>query len=377
MIGVRAFLADLEEILSKKWGEKIEIMRYEEIAKRKSTVARIYFPEHETIPQSLVVRHIPLEKYPAKVSEDWHSKFRNDYIAYTLFSKANTPLECCPKCLITDTRGVIIMEDIGTQSETLQLDKGVIQKIAVSLANLHCATTEGYQDFEKTKKEYGFVNSIPQYEYAYTEEDNVDCVYRERFHLGVQEIERWCSLFGVKLGEFFTETIKKIETKIKNPGQFLSYIHDNITDKKHVLLNEEKAFFIDFNKGVFAHSLLDLAQILVGKFERNKKENVFFLNNPVFPLEIIKEYRKAYESKREIQFEDAFWQEELSGALIYRTLIQIGRLRKITDGNCELKGTIQQHLQAILQNLEILLKENDSHQNVVDVFKQLTQQAQV
>ncbi|MDP4146692.1 MAG: hypothetical protein Q8936_19810 [Bacillota bacterium] len=358
-------LKDITEAICRYFDKDIRINEYIKLSERLATVARVKVEGDGQIPSSVIVKHEILKLYPASGAGELTQEFLEEMLAYKFLHTHAKQFHLIPKVYSFEFYGLAVLEDINpTGIQHIDTLEVIIRDLSHTLAGLHASTIGKYDIYEAMREECMLPSMIMD------KRRNSLSSYSTRLRLAVDMLKDYCSIMGVMIPKAFDVMINEIEMDITNPGNFYGLIHDDLANGRQVVRREEKLYLIDFENSKYSHILLDICKPLAGKYEIDLNTGYYFLNNPAFPIEFLYRYRSQLEKFMGRNYSDIEWQKQFSSALIYHSLVLIGKMLQVSK-DAQLIGNIPSHLIAIIGRMLYLLKGNDVHRSLLNTFEEL------
>lgn len=362
MLSDKTISPEIEDRLRKILQETIEISSSKILSfKQDIIVARLNLKNNRLNLSSLIIKYIdPLWRSNPK------SKvlFLQEYLNYKFLSELEDSFSLYPKLIGADEE-TLILEDLGTNTCGDISQESDWSSIARTLAMLHSALINQHPLYTKLKKSIQlFEVDTPRYSQEH---------YNLCFDLGVQNILEYCEIFNIETIKL-EQHIKQVKYQINNPGELSSFIHSDLTGMRQLIYKQGKSYLLDFEHGKYSHIALDIAIMMVGKFELNVELDVWGLNFPDYPPNFANIYRQQLKELGVIKLDDRLWRKSFSAALIYCTFRTLGALlqkfRYLPE--MSLLYSYTSNLNLLFSRLLILLEGNNSHRELKEVFQQLT-----
>jgi hypothetical protein len=111
---------------------------------------------------------------------------------------------------------------------------------------------------------------------------------------------------------------------------------------------------LDFENARYAHALLDIAKVLVGKFERDLDTREMVYQCPGFDPSLADHYRVALTDAGGPAVDDSVFATALTDAVTYTLLVQLGHLVELT-GRTVVRGGLLGNLGELLARVDAVL----------------------
>lgn len=273
--------------------------------------------------------------------------FLEEMVNYLFLSGLHDKFTYFPKLYLhNDT--LIVLQDLGPDSYEYSTMDECANRLAETLVTLHIATfgREGYH--KQLRKEIGL--STVDLRVWSKDEQNIF------FELG---LEYMTQIMSIKDCE---EMFLKAKHQVNNPGVFSAFIHDDLSARRQTVSDDHHLYLVDFETGKYAHCLLDIVKPILGKVERKRKLNRYFLNNPSFPWEFTEMYKKKLFSRMEGFVNESIWEDHLQSCFIYITIANIGvalRAHELMPALTNFNDIVNE----IVFRLVPILKKRDTDEN--------------
>ncbi|AFZ26122.1 aminoglycoside phosphotransferase [Cylindrospermum stagnale PCC 7417] len=354
--------AEIKTQLSKILGQNIQIFSCEPL-----NVGATYWVDRIKLEgtrqnfTSLIVKYVnPTNLNFNNEQIETKAEYIEERFNYIFLSKIRDFFPLFPK-LIAEDQNLLILEDLGESEYSEPPDQSILKNLATVVAKLHAATANQYPLFQQMRKEAN-LDDIDRRMYS---KDYYDIL----FATGAIQINWYCDFLNIKR-QNYEILINQIQDTISNPEVFHAFIHHDLVSPRQFVYVKNQVYLIDFEHAQYSHAFLDIAKILVGSIEWNRKEEVYFINHPNFPREILDIYRLEYSKYREIEFDDKVWEMNLSSALIHSTLSVLGELFKIPS-DLKPRESIEANIKLLIDRLIYLLEGNDYHQELKEILNTL------
>lgn len=318
-------MSDLQDCLSRLWGDDLRVCTYEPLSERISCVARVHLEGSHAQAPTIIVKHMPLNLYPAQRPENIPQELYEEAVCYQFFQQ-ETRFTLAAQLYAFDERGFMLLQDLGTEGigeeESLEV---LSARLAHTFSSLHLATFNKGDRYQKLRDKAGLpkpLNDPRAYSLS---------AHRRRFRLGAATIKDYSNIMGLSIPASFSQYIDLIEAEIENPGIFLCFVHDDMANARQVIKRNHQFYLIDFENAKYSHALLDLCKPLAGKFEMLLEDGDFFYANPNFPVGFIDDYRLELFNLGEKTFKQTQWDSAFTHALLYHCLALVGKLIEISS----------------------------------------------
>ncbi|MFN6501333.1 MAG: hypothetical protein RMX65_030670 [Nostoc sp. DedQUE01] len=353
--------AEIKTQLSKILGQNIQVISCNPLNSGETYwVDRIKLEETRQNFTSLIVKYVnPNSKFHQEQIEV-KAEYIEERFNYIFLSKIRNLFPFFPE-LIADDQNLLILEDLGESEYSEPPDQSILKNLATTVAQLHAATANQYPLFRQMRKEAN-LDGIDKRMYSKD-------YYAILFATGAIQINWYCDLLNIRR-QSYEILINQVQDIISNPEVFHAFIHHDLVSPRQFIYVKNQVYLIDFEYAQYSHAFLDIAKILVGSIQWNRKEQVYFINHSNFPKEILDIYRLEYSKYREIEFDDKVWEMNLSSALIHSTLSVLGELFKIPS-EWKLRESIEANIKLLIDRLIYLLEGNDYHQELKEILNTL------
>ncbi|OUR97580.1 hypothetical protein A9Q81_12970 [Gammaproteobacteria bacterium 42_54_T18] len=363
-------VSDVSQCLSVLWGENIYGAYYEALSKRISCVGRLHIKGSNNKTVSVIVKHLPIDCYPAQTVTDVSQELREEQVCYQFLQSTRDSFPLFAQMYAFDDRGFMILEDLsGSEKEEEEELDVLASRLGYTFAALHLATFKKVDIYNNMRKAAGLpapMNDPRAYSLA---------AHRRRYQLGAATVKDYCNILNVALPDTYNQHIDLIEAEMENPGIFHCFIHDDLANARQVINRDAQFHLIDFENAKCSHALLDLCKPLAGKFEMLLEDGEFFYANPNFPDSFIDEYRKSLYTLGRKHFDQQYWDFSLTQALLYHCLALIGKLIEISSDR-QLRKDFSFDLFNIISRHVYLLNKLETFTPIKGVLSQLLQSIQ-
>ncbi len=314
-----AFVVEFERVLSTTGHNTITLQKYQRLAHGVSPVARVHFADKDGELHSVILKHVPFNRFPAAHWKELDVEFREERLAYHFLQKMEH-FGRHPLLLAESETGMLLFEDLGNQDVLPERSFEVlIRQLADSFAALHAGSRLLMDEYLTLRKSHGLGS----------QEDDQRLRglpgRRKQAQDGTGELRRLMEQHGLEMAPE-TETDIQADCKsIAHPGPFLAFIHDDIANYRQTFEVGDDLFFLDWEEAKFSHSLLDLTYPLLGKIERDVVQRYYLWICPGFPMALAEAYRKRLQDSHQRFFSDQQWHSGLDAALCFSFLVILGR----------------------------------------------------
>jgi aminoglycoside phosphotransferase (APT) family kinase protein len=167
--------------------------------------------------------------------------------------------------------------------------------------------------------------------------DGVDAAAR-RFARGAESLSAWSEALSVAPAGEVASLLRTLQAQVLAPGPFHALVHDDLAAGRQCVVRGGRLLLLDWENAKHAHALRDLAKVLVGKFERWLESDEMVRMCPDMDPAVTTRYRRELARAGGPDVSDAEWGRELSAAVLFNTVVQVGALvglygvRPVTDG---------------------------------------------
>jgi hypothetical protein len=348
----RALREDIEELLSRRLGARCELATYQSLSRRVSWVARVYAAPRGEPPRTFIAKHVPPEAYGSSDTSAWRAEFLEEVAAYELFSTVDPPFLERPERLGYDPHGLLLLEDLGTALNHAQPAGDLSGPFATMFARLHAATLGKRRAYDEARARCGVRLDVPDARHDGPENR------RTQFALGAKVLSEWCGLVGLASEQTVHALLAELQAGIEAPGPLQAVTHDDLAHGRQCALRDGLLRMFDFENARYGSALLDVAKLLVGKFERRGGPGgVIVLSWMGMGRELVLHYRRELERAGGPALEDATWNAALADAVAFTTVCQVGMLRYTID-RIAVQGALLPNLYTLLRRMEALLEDS-------------------
>jgi hypothetical protein len=141
---------------------------------------------------------------------------------------------------------------------------------------------------------------------------------------------------------------------VETTGPWHAVIHDDIANHRQCPTRDGRLLLLDFENARYAHALLDIAKVLVGKFERDLDTREMVYQCPGFDPSLADHYRVALTDAGGPAVDDSVFATALTDAVTYTLLVQLGHLVELT-GRTVVRGGLLGNLGELLARVDAVL----------------------
>lgn len=297
---------------------------------------------------SVVVKHVPVVLYGAEHRDRWRPELLEEAAAYSFLSRPEVGFVDRPALLGFHRNGALVLEDLGSRADPVVPLVGVEPRLARVLARLHAATLGRGDAYRAERERLGIDVDAPDGRY-----DGTTATARRRA-AGGELLGTWAAALGVAEPAAVEALLAPVVESVERPGPWHACIHDDIANHRQCPTRGERMLLLDFENARYAHALLDVAKVLVGKFERDLVAGDMVYVCPGFEASLADRYRRELAAAGGPETGDREWAAALADALVCSTLVQVGSLVELTQ-RTEVRGGLLANLAALLERLEHLL----------------------
>jgi hypothetical protein len=355
--------ADVEHLLRDAGWRDAQVTRYELLSSRVSVVARLGVSRPDG-PASVVVKHVPAEQYGLEHQAAWRQEFLEEAAAYTVFSRPEVAFADRPAFLGVHPNGVIVLEDLGAQPDPLLPLDLVAPRLALVLATLHAATAGHGELLRAERSRLGLPVDGMDERY-----DGTTAAVRRR-SAGGELLADWSAALGVAEAATVRALLSPVVDAIETPGAWHAVIHDDIANHRQCPTRNGRLLLLDFENARYAHALLDVAKVLVGKFERDLDIRDMVYQCPGFDSVLAEHYRAALAAAGSPAVDDDKFATALTDAVTYTLLVQFGHLVELSERTV-VRGGLLGNLGELLARVDALLGVPGPRRELRGVLTQL------
>ena len=247
--------------------------------------------------------------------------------------------------LIHHKQNFMVFEDLGDSDWGKLGTDEIYNAVSLTLVNLYCST-KSFENLYFIETEKIISESKGEIQYSHQQCSDFLNIGKKSFYNAIKKFS-----IGVKK---INMELEKIERTIISPGPFLSFIHNDLNRPRQTVSKYNKGIYLlDFELGRYGHALLDVAIIMLGKFDWDSKSHKYFLNHQDFSSEFIMIYKRLIERHLSPKIMEN-WEKEIASALIYTTFVNMGVLSTISS-RLPSKYSHEQWLSIICSRLFMLL----------------------
>jgi hypothetical protein len=332
----------VERYLSEVAGEQVAVVHATLLARRLAPVWRLVLQGGSA--DSLILKHVPESQYPLPGWEAASLEFREELHSYRFLNSLDVP--GIARLQGFHESGWLLLQDLGTERQYLD-DRDLVTGVATCLAQLHAATRTALPAYAALRP----ASALPADHLADLRQYGHAGNYA-LYIAGAHELFALARELGADLQDYDAE-VNAIRAEVLAPGQFLSFIHDDLASGRQTAVYQNRLYLLDFENAKFGHCLLDILRPMMGKFEIQTATGEYFLNNPSFPPQLLLHYRNKWEALTGENIDEGRWREALEACALYMCLAQVGKLVAIPPA--KLRGNPASNLQTILQQTLALL----------------------
>lgn len=360
----------VEEVLQKHFPEQ-QVTGLEKLNNGHDVlVYRVILMSDDGIESSVIVKGVSPDCVDEKRAEG-EAKFNLEKANY-LFLDSQCGFDRYPKILAFEET-VFIVEDLGKDAHDYPSEMLMQEEVAKTLTQLHLSTRNKHFSYQQLTLPI-LQNTACEIQYGETQ-----C--SEFFNQGKQyllarlnserrEVQLQCDLQKVQQAiESIAEDSAEVTTDAKKEKaeSYLGLIHcDSHSRRQSVHLAEGKMCLLDFEQARYSHVLLDVAILLLGKFDWDRQASVYFLNNPFYSKTFISVYKRCREAAAGAS-STLSWNDEMDAALIYVCIMNIGILNYLSQSFPSVLSQ-EEWLYRMSQQLLALLSVQTCYQAVVSVL---------
>ena len=342
-----ALVTDVEQVLRGAGWREPRVAGYALMSSRVSVVARlgVRCPDR---PASVVVKHVPAEQYGARHRNAWRREFLEEAAAYAVLSRPDVAFADRPAFLGLHPNGVAVLEDLGSRPDPLLPLDAVAPRLALVLAKLHAATRGRGELLSAERRRVGLPEHGVDERY-----DGTTAAIRRR-SAGGELLADWPAATSVADSSAVRALLSPVVRAVETPGPWHAVIHDDIANHRQCPTRDGRLLLLDFENARYAHSLLDVAKVLVGKFERDLERGDMVYQCPGFEPALVGHYRAALADAGGPTFDDDEFATALTDAVTYTLLVELGHLVEL-DARTVVRGGLLGNLGELLARVDAVL----------------------
>jgi hypothetical protein len=342
-----ALVADVEQVVRAAGWAEARVTGYELLSSRISAVARVRVSCPDE-PASVVVKHVPAEQYGAWHRDSWRPEFLEEAAAYAMLSRPDVPFADRPRLFGVHPNGVLVIEDLGSEPDPLLPLDVVAPRLALVLARLHAATIGRGPLLDAERERLGLRVAGADARY-----DGTTAAVRRR-STGGDLLADWATALGVADSATVRALLAPVVAAVEVAGPWHAVIHDDIANHRQCPTRDGRLVLLDFENARYAHALLDVAKVVVGKFERDLDTREMVHQCPGFNSALADQYRVALADAGGPAVDDDAFATALTDAVTYTMLVQLGHLVELT-GRTVVRGGLLGNLGELLARVDAVL----------------------
>lgn len=314
----------IEQSLSNLFDRATYIKKVEQLANRTSTTYRIHISNGHEGNATLILKCLNLTNRNRLQKKFAQLDFIKEVTTYEFLSQINPKFPYVPQLLASQigTPSFLILEDLGanTHASPLELER-VQMEIGECLAKFHITCQPHIDDFIRLFQQ---------------RKQKINIEERQLVDLGrgITVIKDFFKFKSLELSPTFFAGLEAIKRLMEHRSPFFTLTHYDLVRKRQTVRKNNQFYLIDFEKVVTGNALLDVARLLVDKVEFIGKNRRFHLFSSGFSTTFVESHRYHFEKESPTGIDAHLWEESLSAALVYTTIMEIGRIKKFMDKEC-------------------------------------------
>jgi hypothetical protein len=345
--------ADVGEVLAAAGGHPLAVTGREVLTARVSVVARMRVEHPGGGAGSVVVKHVPAENYGAAHRDGWRQEFLEEAAAHTFLSRPDVGFTDRPALLGLHPNGALVLEDLGPEANPIVPLAEAEPRLALALARLHAATLGRGDAYRAQRARLRIDVDAPDGRYDGT------TATAGRRAAGIDLLGTWATALGVADAPAVYALFEPVVGAVDAPGPWHACIHDDIANHRQCPTRGGRMLLLDFENARYAHALLDVAKVLVGKFERDLVAGDMVYACPGFEVSLAECYRRELAAAGGPAVGDGDWEAALADAVVYSVLVQIGMLVELVE-RTQVRGGLLANLATLFERLDTILGAADA-----------------
>jgi thiamine kinase-like enzyme len=329
---------------------ELEILNQRSIAEDNAIcISRITSTENETFVKKRL-KNFNTPNYPFQRKME----FIGECVNYLFLNDSRVVFEGKPR-LVQLEEDYMLLEDLG---QGVRFSAQNTHALAKTIADLHNTTAplqSVYTELWNTYKP--LIHQTSQYDerkYSLQEQSLF-------FDYGRNSLLNYVANCQKFKSEPLQKCLASIKDTIDTPSEhWLALIHDDLISTRQFIVNQDKIQLIDWETAKFAHRLRELGLMLTGRLERDDSRNIF--HNKLGLTDDFIDVYKAHSNLKAIGDEE--WKFQLSAALMYNTVVNIGVLSLVHLQPATTRVLLQQMVEATLA----YPNHTESHKLLTDIF---------
>ena len=241
--------------------------------------------------------------------------FREERVNYVFLESLDTRFPFAPR-LLDDSPEQIVLEDLG-DSEPLLSMQAMVGIVAQSLAALHNCTAEAESHYRAVRQSLGCEF---QPEAAW-----LSITLSDAFRMGRKTVTDWLSALSPRDVAVWQHSAADAERRIAGlEGRTRAFVHHDLVSSRQCVFRGRSIYLIDYEHSRFAHRLLDVATLLIGKLEVASDDTLVHIHASLPPA-FAAAYRRKWDLMLASPTTDVEWRTELVAVLLWQTVVEIGR----------------------------------------------------
>ncbi len=273
-------------------------------------VERIHFDRSEKtaatgMPASVILKSLP---QPLR-SEAGPPSFLEELANYQFLDTVRDAFPYFPQ-LYFGNETAIILEDLGLDKYIYDSAWECAERLAETMARLHCATAGKEAEYLTARSRH----ALPLDDLRVWSADEQNAF----FDIGLRFVKQ---LDAMRPAVPVFLTAKEIVNHAKD---FRTFIHDDISARRQTVSTADALYLIDFETGKYAHRLLDVVKPILGKVERRRKLNRYFLNTPGFSPTLFEAYYDKCAALDGGAIDRKTWEKHFYACCLFITFANLG-----------------------------------------------------